>query len=213
MSRIFTLVLLTPGCITAMDRSYTFSEDIHTIEITVEAGEVNLVRAPDNEAHLDVSLGGLGRIGEPVVRDGILLIDYACGGVGICGGDVTLSVPDDVLVIAHLSMGDLSLEGLNGPVEASVDSGSISAAGLRGSWISLATAAGDVSAELLDRPEELYTIVGAGAIDLEVPAGAYDLHLDMSVGAISLDGVTDDPGAGALIEARVGTGDISISGR
>ncbi|MFT5683025.1 MAG: DUF4097 and DUF4098 domain-containing protein YvlB, partial [Myxococcota bacterium] len=100
-----------------------------------------------------------------------------------------------------------------GPVDVSVDSGSISAEGLSSPWISMATGAGDISAEVIRRPEELYAIVGAGAIELSVPAGAYDLHLDMSAGAISLDEITDDSSADALIDARVATGDIEISGR
>lgn len=204
---------LSTGCITAIDRSYTFTDDIHTIDFMVEAGDVTIQTGASDRIDLTVSFGGVGKAWGPQVEDGVLMLDYDCEGLGICGGELTLTVPEGVLIVGHLSMGDLSLEDVRSPVDLSVDTGSISAEGLSSPWISLMTGAGDVSAEVLTRPDELHAVVGAGALDLEVPAGIYSMELEMSAGAITLEDVTDDPSADALITARVGTGDLSITGR
>ena len=129
MPRLLAIALLSSGCVTAIERSYTFSEDIHAIDFGVEAGEVTLVPSQSGQVELDVAFGGIGRAAGPEVVDGVLMMDYDCEGLGICGGELTLAVPDGVFVYGHLSMGDLQVEGLTGPVELTVDSGSISAAG------------------------------------------------------------------------------------
>ena len=214
MHRLLVLsAALSTGCVTAIDRSYTFSEDIHTIDFNVEAGEVTVLRSASDRIELMVEFGGPGRAEGPIVRDGVLFLDYHCEGLGICGGEITIEVPHGVTVTGHLSMGDLSIEDIGGVVDVSTDTGSISAEGLYGPWIRLVTGAGDVSAELSVRPEALYAAVGAGAVDLTVPAGVYDLDVDLSVGAIEVAGIIDNQDASDLIHARVGTGDLSISGQ
>jgi hypothetical protein len=71
---------------------------------------------------------------------------------------------------------------------------------------------GNVSVHL-DEAADIDACVLHGAVDIEVPAGAYALALDGVIGAVSLRDIVDDPQAENSIAACVGAGDIEIRGR
>lgn len=70
---------------------------------------------------------------------------------------------------------------------------------------------GDVSVELPDRAD-LRACAAMGSVWLEVPAGAWDLRLDVGIGELWVDGVNHDPTSPEVIEACVATGDLEVLG-
>lgn len=64
----------------------------------------------------------------------------------------------------------------------------------------------------LDAPADVCATTGAGELALTVPAGAYDLDLDVGAGELSVRDVTDDPMARHGITATVATGELSLTG-
>jgi len=65
----------------------------------------------------------------------------------------------------------------------------------------------------LHAPADLCAVTAAGEMIVTVPAGAYDLDLEVGAGALTVDQVVDDPGADHSISATVATGELSIWGK
>ncbi len=72
--------------------------------------------------------------------------------------------------------------------------------------------AGDVEVHLADRAD-VRACTAMGSVLVEVPAGRWDLSLDVSVGDLTVDGVSHDPLSEDRIEACAALGDLEVIGR
>lgn len=70
---------------------------------------------------------------------------------------------------------------------------------------------GDVTVELGGRAD-VRACAAVGAVDLVVPAGAWDLDLRVGAGSLSFDGLTHDPDSPYRLEACTGIGDLTVLG-
>jgi hypothetical protein len=136
--------------------------------------------------------------------------------------DYQIKAPAQTRLTIQTTSGDLSLEGLRGPMKASTGSGDIRVATLE-DGIEARTGSGDVTIGLAARGRvELET--GSGDVLLHLPSqGGFDLTAHTSSGDISiasglsLDGkVTEHDavgklrGGGSQVAIRTGSGDIRI---
>lgn len=64
----------------------------------------------------------------------------------------------------------------------------------------------------LDADADVCVETGAGELSIEVPAGAWDIDLDIGAGEVSLFDVVDDGAAERSIQARLGAGELSVFG-
>jgi hypothetical protein len=208
-------LLMGAGCVVASESRFVVDEDVDAVVIVFENGDIEVRGDPDaDEVLVEMEVGGLGfgDVGH-FVNDGVLYIDGDCGRVSLCGGRVEVTVPARVALDLELNAGDVEVDGVMGPLFASLGAGDFYARSLGGPEAVVLVGAGDLSMELAEPFRRLDVEVGAGAIDLEVPAGGYDMDLDAGAGAVDTYGVSYDSQADAEIRASTGAGEISITGR
>lgn len=189
------ILLVAPGCVLALDDRFTVEEPVTALELRLGTGDVLIESTTSGVVTVEASLVGAssGDYGHTVV-DGVLQLDYDCGGgAGVCGGDVFVSAPSGVHLDLVVGSGAVDVHQMAG--DLLVDLG-----------------AGAVTAELVARPGTAAVLVGTGEIDLTVPAGAYQLDVDAATGTIDVSGITDDPEADASLVAITGAGAITIRG-
>jgi len=206
--------LSSTGCIVAKDTHFAIADDIDTIVVRFENGDIE-VRGDEyaDEVVVDLEVGGLG-FGDVgyTVDGGTLFIDGDCGRVSLCGGDVIIQTPPGVALDIDLNAGDLSVDGIDGDVFVGVGAGDIELTDLRGSSVTALLGAGDAEIGLRDDFAALWVEVGTGSLELDVPAGGYRMSLDAGAGDIDLEMVSDDSQAAASIDAYTGAGEIRIRG-
>ncbi len=187
----FNLPLLLAGCVLAISGTTTIDAPVERVVIDASKGDVH-VEGRLGDVTLQVDFGGLGsgEVGHRV-RDGVLFVDYHCGGAELCGGDIELTVPPRTPVEIALGAGDVHVEDLRAEVVALVGAGAI-------------------ELEFPAAPDLVQVVAAAGSIEIGLPAGAYALELD-AVGAISVDpGIVDDADSPHVIVAEAGAGSIDL---
>lgn len=195
----------------ADDRSFSLTGGFDAVQVELSNGDLSVYAVEGDAVLLDVDFGGLASSGsvDRRVEDGVLVVDYACR---LCGGDVSLGVPAGLPVRAWLAHGDLSLEGLSGPVSAEVRAGAIEVDELACDADLLAHA-GSIEGSWSERPLGIRAEAHVGAVELELPTGAYDLDVRATLGVVRLDAIVHDPSADAAVRAVAGAGEVALVGR
>jgi hypothetical protein len=232
------LVLLPAACVVAVHDDtdeILVAEAFDRVVVDLDAGGVILTAGEGGDVVVVADLTWVGQTCpsfDARVRDGVLVIDGRCDGtdLGWCSVDVEAAVPpglpvevrtgagDVVLerageVDVETGSGDVGIEGAAGSVRVETGSGDVSAWGIAGRTASFTSGSGDLVLRVVGSFEQVIGETGSGDVDLEVPAGAYLLDLDTGSGDVEWWGVDDDPGAGAAIWLRSGSGDITVTGR
>jgi hypothetical protein len=127
-----------------------------------------------------------------------------------CSVTYRITVPVHQSVRLEAGSGDVVLTGLQGRVSASTGSGDVSADGLGGTAVLLASGSGDVSATFAHAPTSLRATAGSGDVSLHVPGGAYRITASTGSGDRSISGLGESSAATHSIYARTGSGDVSI---
>jgi len=209
------LLALTPlsACVVAQDQRYVINQDVSAVVMDLGKGDVTVEVGPPGEVVVDIDMGGLttNDLG-PRLEGDVLYLEYRCGGVSICGGDLWVQVPPDMLVDVELGAGDLSVWELHGDVRAQLGSGDLTAELLHSEVVWLATGAGAVDAHFEEPPFDLHASVGAGDVWLTVPPGAYDLDVDAGAGVVITDGIATDASSDRHITAQAGAGAVTVEG-
>lgn len=203
------LLVLGAGCtITASDQVRRFDGDVERIEVRLSNGDLELVGTMADTIEVEESFGGVGNI-EAYVDGDTLVLDYGCL---LCGGDVTVAVPDGVAVDAELLAGDLSLVDLGGSVVADVRAGAIEGRGLT-CFTSLSAGSGAIELAYEDTLVYVEATASTGSIDVEVPEGAYDMALSAGTGVVETFGVVHDEAARGVLDLRANMGSVEVFGR
>ncbi|MCA9708938.1 MAG: hypothetical protein KDK70_24040 [Myxococcales bacterium] len=224
---------LQPACVgvDAHSEQVTVDEPIHAVVVDNGVGDVTVRTHDEPGARVEADLFG-DDPSEPWLRveDGVLRVDASCK--GCCGADLVLTVPATAALTVELGVGDLDVVGLQGaadlrvstgdmtlgqlggPLVLHVDTGEIEGEALEGAEATAHVGTGDVSLAYGPQAalESVTVDVGVGEVDLRVPAGSYDLHLDSGVGDVDVAGLQHGGGAQPRIQVDVGTGDIDVHG-
>jgi len=230
-----TPALVLAGCFMEMHHDVGFEdieEDIHTVVIEVETGEVQLVPAQDGDTVVDWEVHWSRRCPDIDVytSEGTLYVRGHCPvGAWNCGTDFRIQVPEGADVEAKVTTGELDLEGVGsvyaelttgelnirdatGDLDLDVTTGGIHAFDLTSEELRASLVTGSMELEL-DAPFDLVNAeLVTGDITIAVPEGCYDMELDVLTGAVSTDGVSCDCEASSEIRAEVITGTIDIYG-
>lgn len=206
--------LASGGCVLSVDHTFAVDEPIDRIVLELGSGDARVEGTDGDRIQVEVDLGGIGSSAPGhEVRDGVLFLDYACGKLEVCGGELTVRAPRGVDLELAVGAGDLSVEGMAGIVLGSMGTGSVEATGLTSERVELAVGTGSAEVELLERPRAVHVTVSTGSIRIDVPSGPYALDLTAKSGAIETTGVSHDPQADARIDAVTALGDVRIHGR
>lgn len=141
----------------------------------------------------DVEITGPARGVHAEVRQGSITVETPLAQVldlHTSTGDITATAPATTELCAISSRGDLDL--------ALAPEGRVAVEATNGS----------IAADLATRPELLSVEVVVGGADIALPAGAYDIDIDVvAPSRVTLRGVTHDPMAGSRVEGvTLGTG-------
>lgn len=188
---IALLPLILTGCVLSISGTTTIDAPVDRVVVDVSKGDVRIVGQP-GPIGLTVDYGGMASddVGHHV-RDGVLFVDYHCGGPELCGGEVELTVPPRTPVEVALGGGDLEVSGLRTELIALVGAG-----------------AADLSFE--HAPDLVEVVVAAGEIELALPPGSYALHLDGTRAVVVDPAIVDDPDSPHVVRAEAGAGRIEL---
>ena len=221
----------------AEDRA-TFSHGgpIRQVEIDVEAGRVQIVAHPANEAKVERTRQYIW--GEPRVRetfaDGVLRLQASCRrfvAVG-CRVDYRVELPAasalrirtrsgsvDVremggTIDAETGAGAIRLDRTRGPVQVTTAAGNIEGTDIVAQFVDASTDAGRIRLTLSEPSQRMGLKTDAGAVDLALPpaAGGYRITTETGVGRVEVS-VAQDPTAARSINATTGAGNIRIRPR
>lgn len=201
----------TIGCIRAGDVDEVVPvAGLTRAVVQISKGDVDVIGAgAASEAVVEASWGGLGRGPLGVWTSGDTLhVDARCSGVGLCGSDVRIALPDHLAIEVVADSGDVRVAGLAAPVVVSLGAGDLDVSGVGA--VDLVAGAGDVRVDLWDRAD-VRVDLGAGDLDLDVPAGVWAVDIDAR-GDLDVSGIQDDPSAPYSLTVRVGAGDTRVAG-
>lgn len=209
---------------------------IRSVEVDVEAGTVEVVAGPANEAKVDRTRQYIR--GAPMVReslvDGVLRITAECRRfvpLG-CEVDYRIEVPEDAAVRVRSDRGSVRVENMTGMVEAETEAGGVRLSGTRGpvrattsagnidgvdlvaAFIDAATDAGRIRISLAEPSARVALRTDAGHIDLTLPEapGGYRVTTETGVGRVEVD-VAEEPTSPRAVTATTGAGNIRIRTR
>ncbi len=149
---------------------------------------------------------------EWTVEDGVLALAARCKYEGNCRFDHMLELPLDVAFEIAMKDAQISLGYVGGDIEVDFATGWFRGVRLRSANVAIALDAGDVSLDFAAAPATVAVDLGAGDVVVELPAGAYRCALVTDAGATTTTGVTCDDAAAAVLDVRVGAGDITVTG-
>ncbi|MFC4112593.1 DUF4097 domain-containing protein [Nonomuraea zeae] len=216
-------------------RSIPFAKDKVLIE--AGSGDVLLLIMPGRAGELLLDRALRWSVERPTVtedwdeRTGTLRLDATCPGSGqpagpVCRAEYVVMVPPETDIEASVTRGDLGVGDLFGDVRltsvsgsvmvrdvagsvwARSGSGNVKAEGLRGGAADVEVGAGDVDLSFVNVPATVNAVVRtAGAVNVNVPRGAYDVTVDAARSRLD---VRLDAGSPRKITARAPNGSVTI---
>ncbi|HEX2048703.1 MAG TPA: DUF4097 family beta strand repeat-containing protein [Acidimicrobiales bacterium] len=190
---------------------FTRPAPVRSVEVDVEAGRVEVVAGPANEARVDRTrqyIWGAPEIIE-TLNDGVLRLTARCRAfVALgCKVDYRVEVPGAVSVHVRTDRGNVEVEGMTGMVEVETEAGGVRLVGTRGP-VRASTAAGDIDgADLVAGFVDATT--GAGGIRLSLAEPSARVGLRTDAGNIEL-ALPDAPG-GYRVTTETGAGRVEVT--
>ena len=180
---------------------WTLRWDIDEPEISLEVDESNGVATASIDCHLN-------NVCEATVT--AMVPATAAVSADALYGQVTLADTSGAAEIA-LQTGDIRLERLAGNVEIGVETGDVTGTDLACPGLYVGGRAGARTIHYAQTPLSVDLRTLSGDIGLEVPAGNYAVETSAG-GAVTVEGLADDPTQTHTIGAVTEDGDISIVG-
>ncbi|MFF7499762.1 hypothetical protein ACFZBM_09965 [Streptomyces lavendulae] len=133
-------------------------------------------------------------------------ISGTSGRIGISGLEGTVD--------AQVQSGSLHLSGLRGPLRADVDSGTLRAVGLASRQADVRAGAGRADVRFVTPPDRVTGRVGAGRLDLTLPAATrYRVTSHVGWGRCEVDDSLRDPSAPRTLDLSVESGTATAGHR
>lgn len=225
------------GAVTTEDKgSTTHPGPIRSVDVEIDNGRVDVVGSADPDVVVDRVrhyLHGAPTISEAVADNVLRLRTHCPTFVALqCGVDVRLRVPAGATVQVRTTSGDVTVQGVSGPVAVTTSAGGVRLTGTTGA-VKVATSAGSIDGTDLKSPAvdasadagriRLALAEPAARVDLRTHAGSIDLALPAAPGGYRVDAktgagkanvsVAQDPTSARAVTARTGAGGIRIHNR
>lgn len=208
--------------------------DLRHVDVHLDSGSLVLVGtdSPSVRVSARVEDGLVATTTSERLEDGRLEVRSSCPAVGsnFCHAAYVVEVPAGVDVVVRLGdagavvqgidgtvdvsadTGGVELRDVQGDVAVSTDTGSIDADGLDSARASFRTDTGAVRATFATAPGTVDASTDTGRVDLVVPdvPGAYRLDVSSRTGSVSTP-VRTDPAADRTIAVRTTTGAITVT--
>ncbi len=186
-----------------------------TFTVNNSSGRTTIRGGSGTEVHVVVSrrfgFGGFGGFGGP--NPDARLVQTADGvGLDASGAgrslDYTIDLPASAAVKAQSSSGQLEIDDVQGPVDASTSSGSVSLNGVFTQAVRVSASSGSVKVKLLSgSAEQLDVHSNSGSVE---PQGGFQL-VGGTTNRNTLTGAYNNPAPGAILNVQTSSGSITIS--
>lgn len=165
------LLILTACAVGGGELSLDVAEDIHTVALTMENGEINVIDGGDSVL-LDWEGGGVAedQLVDYGVEDGVFWFDAGCA--LSCGGELTVQVPEGTDLLLCLDRGEINVDlEQAADVEALLRTGEVSLTVPEGDYdLDMRLGIGELSAHgITDRPDadtRLRVELGVGEVSV-----------------------------------------------
>ncbi|MFY1637002.1 DUF4097 family beta strand repeat-containing protein [Solwaraspora sp. WMMB335] len=137
----------------------------------------------------------------------LLLFDVSTVSVKVGSGGITIAGATG-RVDAQTGSGSITVHRLPGPADLRTGSGSIEGRELGGGGVVATTGSGSVTL-VLRTPGPVRAEASSGSVHVTVPEGSYRVRTETGSGRADVQ-VPDDPDGEHLIDARTGSGNITI---
>lgn len=128
------------------------------------------------------------------------------GRIGVSGLEGTVD--------ADVQSGSLNLSGLRGPLRANVDSGSLHAVGLASRQVDVRAGAGRADVRFVAPPDRITARAGSGRLDLTLPeATRYRVTGHVGSGRCEVDHTLRDPSAPRTLDLSADSGTATAGHR
>lgn len=210
-------VVMGPGrCGFALDYTETLliTDEIDRLVLGVDDGSV-VATMYDREAtllkrHTFAFEPSLDTVSNDV-EDGALKLEARCKYEGNCRFDHMFELPLGVAITITMLDSQISLGYIDSDIDVKFESGWFKGVRLASPNFDLTLTTGDVTVDFAAPPASVTIAVEEGDVALELPAGEYRCALAAG-GAVASDGITCSDAAAAVLDVKVTTGDITVTG-
>lgn len=224
------LVTRTDTGTSAIDKS------TRNVVVDIDSGDVDIdVAGQGEKPELHKKLTkSLRSPDEKIEQDGdTLRVSTDCGeGMGKCGSDYRLTVPAGTRVKVQTRLGDVTVKGVRGSVDARTKIGGVRLEHITGARLvgfsktgavtlkhvdfdsaEATSKLGDIRFEDIEPFEKLRAVSKMGDVELHLPknSGPYDVNAFTKIGDRKVD-VDRDSSSGTPVEARTKIGDVTVRG-
>jgi len=223
VSRALTRFLVLAAAITlsacdgrALVETLEFEGPFSDLHVLIEAGDVELVATDEPGIRVEIDFdyhGGSPPELEAFVDGELLRVWLSCGdGCYDLDGRAVVYAPPDVGGKVDTGSGNIRVEGSSGGLFLESGDGSILGLDLGSPRLAAVADRGRVALAYASCPTALDVDVGRGDIEIELPAGAYDIDAYSGKGSVELVSVSADPSSRVELHLVAHDGDVRVVG-
>lgn len=209
------LITGTSGCGWMNDKHVendaTISQPVRAVHIDNGAGQIT-VRRGDPGGGIVVRRDIDYHTDQPptpgqTVADGTLNLTSNCD----CGIAYDVTVPESVAVTIVDNAGEVTLDGLAGPIDVTDSAGRVQGQDLRAPRVKVDASAGSIDLAFAAAPTDVSAHSNSGAVTVSVPGGPYAVDATADAGNRSVE-VPTDPAAARHVTAGSHAGAVTVQG-
>jgi len=205
----------TCGLLLDFTETFLVTDPVHTIVIVTDDGNIDAT-AYERDAILlkRHTFGFEASLGKPEfsIEDGVAFYEVHCKYEGNCTFDHMFELPLGIAFDISMDHANIDIGYTDGDIEAEFDDGRFKGVRLASPRVVVTADSADVDLDFAVAPESVAVDLGEGEVILEVPAGDYRCTLAAASGDVTTMGVTCLDSATAVLDVRVGDGDIVVMG-
>ncbi|MDC0669399.1 hypothetical protein [Nannocystis radixulma] len=149
---------------------------------------------------------------DATIEDGVYRFEAHCMGSDFCTWDHMLELPLGVGFDILMNESRINLGKTDGDIVADYDVGDFKGTRLESANVTITSGRSDALLEFAAPPENVTIDIREGDVTLTVPVGSYRCVFRSDTGEVETADITCDDAATAVLDVRVGRGDISVSG-
>jgi hypothetical protein len=202
--------------------SETFTQPTAGVDVTVEVGRIALNASADGSLVVDRETRWRGE--KPEAHEAwsgeTFTIDGECDdrlvvfwGGDDCEVDYTLALPSGATAKAENSVGEITMDGIDGAIDVETSVGSVEGENLRASETRVESSVGSISLEYAEVRGDITVIAGTGDVEIVVPddGTTYDVVFQSDIGSEDI-AIATDPSSRAdyVIRVESSVGDLTV---
>lgn len=205
----------TCGLVLDFTETFLVTDPVDRIVIVTDDGNIDAT-AYERDAILlkRHTFGFEASLGKPSfdVTDGVASYEVHCKFAHKCTFDHMFELPFGIAFDITMAQANIDIGYTDGDIAADFDEGQFKGVRLASPRVEIAADSADVDIDWTVVPESVSIDLGRGEVILEVPAGEYRCTLDAESGEVTLQGVSCLDTATAVLDVRVGDGNILVMG-